>query len=244
MNIGQKFLEGSKYQNLLESPQKQGKVQPPLELNLPKECELIELPGPQSLEIPKVDLVQLIEARETRRKYLEKKLSLEELSYLLWLTQGVKQVTERPSTIRNVPSAGARHPYETYLLINAVEGLKNGLYRYVALSHKLLLVDDTVGLKERITQACLKQKQVLTSAVTFIWVAAIKRMFWRYSERAYRYVLLDAGHICQNLYLAAEAINCGVCAIAAYDDDLLNSAIKVDGKELVPLYLASLGKVK
>ncbi len=67
-------------------------------------------------------------------------------------------------------------------------------------------------------------------------------MYWRYSERSYRYLHLDAGHVCQNLYLAAEAAGCGVCAIAAFDDDLLNKALDVDGESQFAIYAASLGK--
>jgi SagB-type dehydrogenase family enzyme len=67
-------------------------------------------------------------------------------------------------------------------------------------------------------------------------------MFWRYPERGYRYLLLDAGHVCQNLYLAAEGLGCGVCAIAAYDDDAINAALELDGETLFVVYAASLGR--
>jgi len=70
----------------------------------------------------------------------------------------------------------------------------------------------------------------------------IERMSWRYPERGYRYILLDAGHVCQNLYLVAEALGCGVCAIAAYDDDLTNQVFGLDGESQFIVYLASLGK--
>jgi SagB-type dehydrogenase family enzyme len=67
-------------------------------------------------------------------------------------------------------------------------------------------------------------------------------MKWRYGERGYRYLYLDAGHVCQNLYLAAESINCGVCAIAAFSDDDMNSLLKIDGVEQYVIYLATVGK--
>jgi SagB-type dehydrogenase family enzyme len=99
-----------------------------------------------------------------------------------------------------------------------------------------------VDIRAAITHACLDQKQVETSAVTFIWAAVVKRMAWRYVERGYRYLFLDAGHVCQNLYLAAEAVGCGACAIAAYHDDLLNQALGLDGENIFAIYLASVGK--
>jgi SagB-type dehydrogenase family enzyme len=86
------------------------------------------------------------------------------------------------------------------------------------------------------------QKQILRSAVTFLWDAVAARTVWRYDQRGYRYMHLDAGHVCQNLYLAAEAIGCGVCAIAAFDDVLLNQAVNLDGQREFIIYAASLGK--
>jgi len=160
----------------------------------------------------------------------------------LWMTQGVKRFTKRPATLRPVPSAGARHAFETYLLANLVEGLAPGLYRFAASQHALVNLEMPADINEQITHACTDQNQVLTSAATFIWVAVTERMTWRYSQRGYRYLHLDAGHVCQNLYLAAEQIGCGVCAIAAFDDDLLNSTLHLDGEKLFAIYVASLGK--
>jgi SagB-type dehydrogenase family enzyme len=176
------------------------------------------------------------------RRYQEQALTQEELSFLLWTTQGVKSVTNRPVTLRTVPSAGARHAFETYLVINQVEGIKPGLYRYISLEHALLPLDMNEKIAEKVAEACLQQNQVTKSAVTFIWVAVTERMYWRYGERGYRYLHLDAGHVCQNLYLAAEAINCGVCAMAAFDDDQLNEVLHLDGQELWVIYCGALGK--
>jgi SagB-type dehydrogenase family enzyme len=141
-----------------------------------------------------------------------------------------------------VPSAGARHAFETYLLVKRVEGLEPGLYRYLAIEHTLIELDLTAELTEQIMHACLEQKQVRNSAVTFMWIAVLERMAWRYSERGYRELHKDAGHVCQNLYLAAEAVDCGACAIGAFDEEQLNRLLKLDGEQLFAIYLASLGK--
>lgn len=154
----------------------------------------------------------------------------------------MKAVTQRPATLRTVPSAGARHAFETYLLINRVDGIQPGLYRYIALEHALLAVDLAEGIAQRLTDACYYQKQVLHSAVTFFWAAALERMAWRYVERGYRYLHLDAGHVCQNLYLAAEVIRAGVCAIGAFDDETLNGLLGLDGENDFVVYAASTGK--
>lgn len=224
------------------SPQDQGLPQPPLELPLPQNAKLIDLPRAETLNIPRADLLAVINQRKTLRKYTGQPLVMDELSFLLWCTQGVKEITRRPSTLRTVPSAGARHPFETLVLANRVDGLAPGLYRFAASRHALVAQDLSMEINERITQACGGQNQIRTSAVTFLWMAVVERMTWRYPERAYRYMHLDAGHVCQNLYLAAESIGCGACAIAAFDDDALNATLGLDGDDCFVIYLASLGK--
>lgn len=241
-SIGQFFWERTKPAYVPESAQRKGLPQPPLELPYDPGAPLFHLPAVQTIQKPPMDLWQAIEQRVTLRHYSDKNLTLEELSLLLWATQGIKEFTQRPVTLRTVPSAGARHAFETYLLVNRVEGLEGGLYRYIAGEHALLEVDKDTGINERLTQACFNQHQVANSAVTFFWTAVVERMTWRYPERGYRYLLLDAGHVCQNLYLAAEALESGVCAIAAYDDDAVNQSLGLDGENLFVVYIASLGK--
>ncbi|UCF99574.1 MAG: SagB/ThcOx family dehydrogenase [Spirochaetaceae bacterium] len=240
--IGREFIKKTKYEYLDPSAQSRGRAQPPLELETHKSGDLIELPAPETLSVPPVDLRQAIERRSSVRKYSRNALTLEELSFLLWCTQGIKEVIPGSATFRTVPSAGARHALETYLLVNNVQTLYSGLYWYSALRHGLILVDDGESLADRLVTACLGQQFVAQSAVTFIWTAASYRMTWRYSERGYRYFFLDAGHVCQNLYLAAEAIESGVCAIAAFSDDGVNEFLQIDGEEQFSLYLATVGK--
>ena len=154
----------------------------------------------------------------------------------------MKKVLDDLATLRNVPSAGARHAFETYLLVNRVQGLHPGLYRFLAVKHKLVEVSLDPSLADKITEACLEQRFVNTSAVTFIWIAIPYRMVWRYGERGYRYLYIDVGHVCQNLYLAAEAIDCGVCAIAAFNDEAVNDVLGIDGKQQFVIYVATIGK--
>ncbi|MBN2501777.1 MAG: SagB/ThcOx family dehydrogenase, partial [Anaerolineales bacterium] len=198
------------------------------------------LPSPDAIH---TDLKRLIEARTSTRKYQPTSITQEELAYLLWCTQGVKEITgDNYATHRNVPSAGARHAFETFVLANRVDGLPVGVYRYLALEHKLeeyIISERIVG---ELTSACANQEMVREGAVTFFWAADIARMTWRYDQRGYRYIFLDAGHVCQNLYLTAETIGCGVCAIAAYEDDKLNTALDLDGENMFVAYLAALGK--
>ncbi|HCU57130.1 MAG TPA: nitroreductase [Anaerolineaceae bacterium] len=240
---GYQFIEETKLPNISESDQNLKKPQPPYETPLKNPRPLIGLPKPEGIDFGLYDLRKAIEERRSLRRYSDDSLSLVELSYLLWLTQGVKSIDEkRHVTWRTVPSAGCRHPFETYLSINRVEGLDPGLYRYMALEHKLAPIRLDEQFNAELAQACGGQRQVLTSAVTFIWAAVPYRTVWRYAERSYRYMYLDAGHVCQNLHLAAESINCGVCAIGYFDDDTVDALVDLTPPEMFVIYMASLGK--
>jgi len=240
--IGHQFIRQTQYKYMEQPDQQKGLPQPPLELPYDVTQRLIDLPAPDELPLEPVNLRKLIEDRSTVRNYAETPITLAELSYLLWCTQGVKGVRETHATVRTVPSAGARHAFETLLLANRVEELEPGVYRFVASLHKLVRLDLGDNLARRLAHACRNQEQVARSAATFFWVAVPYRMTYRYGERGYRYLFLDAGHVCQNLYLAAQAIGCGVCAIAAYDDEQLNATLGLDGETQFVIYLASLGK--
>ncbi len=239
---GREFMEYTRYRYLEQSDQNRGLPQPPLELPPTAGKNIVDLPNPNVVESDKIEVREAINRRVSVRSYSEKPLTLAELSYLLWCTQGVKHTSPRLTTLRTVPSAGARHCFETYVLANRVEGLRHGLYRFLAGQHKLQEVDLGPGVPEKVTKACLDQRFILSGAVTFIWTAVAYRMVWRYGERGYRYMHLDAGHVCQNLYLSAETIGCGVCAIAAFDDDALNKALDLDGVDQFAIYVGVAGK--
>jgi len=241
-STGREFMEKTKYVFIGKSDQEKGLPQPPLELPPDPGKPLIALPLPATLDIPPVDLRTAIERRRSIRAFAREPLSLAELSFLLWCTQGVQQTTGSYWTMRTVPSAGSRHAFETYPLINNVEGLEPGLYRFLASFHGLQQVDMDPTIAQQITSACFDQQFLLRNNVTFIWTAVPYRMTWRYGERGYRDLHLDAGHVCQNLYLAAEAVGCGVCAVAAFEDDLMNGILGIDGDDQFVIYLAAVGK--
>jgi len=239
---GQTFIRESSYRKMPVSAQKQGQPQPPLELPYPEGAALIPLPDPDGLILTEISLREAIDRRRTVRKYGEAPITFEELSYLLWATQGVKAVTALPTTLRTVPSAGARHAIETFLVIKRVMGLERGLYRYIALHHALLELDSSAVHCDEILRAFVQQDHILKAAATLIWAAVPARMEFRHPVRGYRYLFLDAGHICQNLYLAAEMVNCGVCALGVFDDDVLNPLLGLDGQTIFAVYAAALGR--
>ncbi len=237
------FMHASAPEHCLLQPEEMKQLpKPSPELPVPEGARRIALPKPAELHIPPVDLRTALENRQSVRKYSDQPLNLEELAFLLWCTQGIKTIDDKASFRRMVPSAGARHAFETYLLINRVEGVEPGLYRYLASEHCLIEMDRSPDLPERLVNACEAQSKIKFSAVSFFWAAVPFRMTWRFCERGYRYLFLDAGHVCQNLYLAAEAVDCGVCAVAAYNDEQLNNTLKLDGENQFIIYVATLGK--
>ena len=228
----------------VESDQQLKKVQPPLTKGYDEKGTIIDLPKVNENVLVKTNILDIINNRRSERSYTDENISLEELSFLLWSTQGVKEIKgDNYATMRTVPSAGARHPFETYLAVNKVEGLKKGVYRYLPLTHQLLLVFEEENLEEKISELTLGQKFAGNCAVTFIWSAIPYRGEWRYSLVSHKPMLLDAGHVCQNLYLACGAINCGTCAIAAYDQESFDSYLKLDGEDEFVVYVAPVGKL-
>jgi SagB-type dehydrogenase family enzyme len=226
----------------LETDQRKELTPLPVQKPYPEDATVVDLIPLQAFSVGKMPLIEAMERRRSHRKYREEALTLEELSFLLWATQGVRKVfPKRQASLRTVPSGGARHPFETYLLVNRVEGVAPGLYRYLPLEHKICFVRADRGLVQEVHEACLDQ-YVEKSAVVFVWTAIPYRTEWRYDILAHKIIALDAGHVCQNLYLAAEAIGAGACAIGAYDQEKLDRALQVDGQDEFAVYVATLGK--
>lgn len=197
-----------------------------------------------------IRLSELLSERVSRRTYADRELTLKELSFLLWASQGIRRFTgENPRiTFRTVPSAGSRHPLETYLFINRVEGLPAGLYHYLPAQNQLECLDSDHEFVDDLTRALCGQHFAAAAPVVFVWSAVPYRTEWRYGLKAAKYILLDAGHVCENLYLACEAIGCGTCAIGAYDqeclDELLGFLPGPSGEKdyECAVYVASVGK--
>ena len=224
----------------------QGKKIPPpaVQKPYPQDAALIDLVPAEELTVGGMPLIEAIKRRRSHRQFTAEPLTLEDLSFLLWSTQGISRVIHNGQTVlRTVPSGGARHPFETYLLINRVNGLQPGLYRYLSLEHQLCFLKADEGLKESVHDASNDQ-YVLGSAVVFIWTAIPYRSEWRYSLLAHKMIAQDSGHVCQNLYLACESIGAGTCALGAYNQGKMDAVLGVDGEEEFTIYMAPVGRIK
>ena len=242
---GPDYMKHSTHAAMGPSPHQQGQPPPPAAWLIDPAAPRVGLTAPDRLAVPPIDLREAVEGRRSVRRYGPGPLSLDELAWLLWATQGVQRVIERAEVdqvLRTVPSAGARHPFETLLLARRIEGLAPDLYQYVAIDHELARIGGGDAIGPRMAELCMGQQFTADAPMVFIWVAVAARSAWRYHERAWRYMHLDAGHVCQNLYLAAESVGAGCCAIAKFDDERLNEALGLDGAERFVIYMATLGK--
>ncbi len=243
---GRRFLQAWRWEQArtFQTDQMKGVPHPPLQKPVAEGTPLVELVPPEQFSFAGPSVVEAIARRRSRRAYAPHPLRLEELSFLLWATQGVQRILrDGVASLRTVPSAGARHPFETYLVVLRVEGLEVGIYRYLPLDHKLAFLGVREHLADRVVEACLGQKFVGEAAVVFAWAAIPYRTEWRYSVLSHKVIAIDAGHICQNLYLACEAIDAGTCGVAAYDQAKADALFGLDGQEEFVVYFAPVGKL-
>ena len=221
---------------------------PPPEKNT-GERPLIPLPDPLTAEPVKASVTKCLLDRRSSRRFDGSPLSLRELSYLLWATQGIRP-DERGAngqsghTVRRtVPSAGSRHPFETYLIVRNVTGLREGIYRYVGSANALAAIAGPVP-EEAVTEAACGQVFCAKAPVLFLWSVIPYRTEWRYgTEHSCKAVLLDAGHVGQNLHTACEALGLGTCMIGAYFQESADALLKLDGKEEMTVYMAPVGGI-
>jgi len=204
-----------------------------------------EYPSAEKTRLPSYDAAGLttlndcLLSRKSVRDFSPEPLSLRQISYLLWASTGIQR-REDGYAFRTSPSAGALYPVETYLVANNIEQLAKGVYHYSVKDHSL------EGLKagefgDIAASSALDQKMCARAQVVFIWTAIFQRSKWKYGQRAYRYVYLDAGHIAAHLSLAAVSLGLGSCQIAALYDDEVNSLLGVDGSDESVLYMTALG---
>lgn len=188
-----------------------------------------------------LDTLAAIEQRRSIRDYAAPPMTLEELSTLLYSTDGIN-LTRGGVQLRASPSAGALYPIETYVLVHNVEDLELGLYHYALQAHALARLRSG-DLRQESVRLGVLQGFLGEAHVVIVLTAVFQRLRWRYRRRSYRYALLEAGHIGQNVYLASTAMGFGACAVGAFLDGGLNELLGVDGREEAALYMLPVGRI-
>lgn len=234
---GDRFQEETKYRRgRMEGSGPESAAEPELYREYP-DAPRVELPKPR--ELAEAPLHELLLRRRSVRDFAATELTLGQVGCLLWASGGVQR-REHGYEFRTAPSAGALYPIETYVVANRVAGLASGVYHYSVRRHRLEeLRRGDCG--DALAAAALGQEMCADAAVTFIWTAVFQRSRAKYGQRAYRYVYLDAGHVAQNLALAAVALGLGSCQIGALYDDEVNELVGVDGREESVVYMSAVG---
>lgn len=186
-----------------------------------------------------VCLDETLRKRRSVRSFRQEPMSKEQISYLLWASTGIQRA-EGGYEFRTAPSAGALYPIETYVIANNVDALEQGLYHYSVKPHRLEQLEKG-DLRRAIAGAALGQSMCAEAAAVFVWSAVFDRCKWKYGQRAYRYIYLDAGHIAENLALAAVSLGLGSCEIGALYDNQVNGILDIDGIDEGVICMAVVG---
>ena len=245
INAGRKFMKSfstSPYDDFV-SDQQLKLPQPPL-VKAAMRDQTLQLPRNfKDLDMEQ-DFISLLKGRKSSRVYTGKQVRLLQLSFLLWATQGIKEVRGKAyATLRTVPSGGARHGFETYLLVQNVESLQPGAYHYLPMGHQLEFLCTVSDLQDAISVSLEGQSWASKASLIFYWSFVPYRCEWRYGIWAHRPALIDAGHVAQNLYLACTALELGTCAIAALDMSVSDSLFGLDGEEEFMVYASPVGTI-
>lgn len=243
-NVGKEFIEGTRYPDYSTVDLVLRVPEPLHELPVKKGQKTIKLPNPKKFKIIDFPVRKAIEDHEPVGFFSRSSMSLKDLSYLLWCTQGFKKTVAETIQLRNVPSSGSRYPLETYFVASDVEGLGTGLYRYLPKSHSIVEERIDSGLILEISTASMNFKIMTRAAVTFLWVAVPYRSIWALGNRGYRSILIEAGHTCQNLILSAANLGYKVFPTDMFHDDLITKLADLDPETQWPVYLAAVGSVE
>ncbi len=201
-------------------------------------AERIQLPSPSQGE--EKNLWEILNKRRSQRRFSENEtVSLQNTTDLLWAAQGITY-KESKIALRTAPSAGALYPVETYVLASRVQGVPMGVYHLHITDFCLEKVAPLENPAD-LASIALGQSFCSRAPLVFVFTAVFRRNMHKYGHRGLRYILMDVGHICQNLLLAATALGLKSCPVAAFFDDPLNNLLNIDGDEESSLYMVPAG---
>ena len=223
----------------------QSKGVPPPPFGRPAKGELIALPpfeGAQTVPL----YMDLLDRRRSKRKFAETPMTQAQLAFMLWSAQGIQAPRDKVATLRPAPSGGARHPFETYIVIRAVDGLAPGLYRYLPaenMGEKRCSIERFGELPdaEKISAMLMEQSWAAKAPIVLFYSCVPYKGEWRYAELSHRVMLIDLGHVGQNAMLSAAALGLGSCCMAAYNQQLCDEALGFDGLDEYTVYAVAVG---
>jgi SagB-type dehydrogenase family enzyme len=236
MSIGERFHQETGYsdQGYKSDKLKWGKSVP-LYKKYPK-ARRVKLPKPA---FSGKTVEQAIRQRRSHRQFTDKALTLQELVQLLVSADGL---TDKNEQLRAAPSGGALYPVELYIAVHNVEGVEPGLYHFHVSDTSLELIK-AGDFADSLHIASNEQETVGASPITIIMTARFDRSTKKYADRGYRYIYMESGSICQNIYLQATSMKMGTVAVGAFNDDALNKLLELDGRSEAALMMMPVGRV-
>jgi SagB-type dehydrogenase family enzyme len=205
---------------------------------------VIALP-PISVEREQLSVREVISTRRTRRTFALDSVTLQEISSILQLSYGITGQVRTPGggiqTLRAAPSAGALYPAEMYVAARDVAGLEAGIYHYDVHGTNLALLH-TGDVSKRLTDICCGQPYAEAAAFTVLISGVVQRTTRKYGDRGYRYVLMDIGHLGQNLYLSCTALDLSIVTTCAFYDDDAAQLLRIDGCDESVFYVGFVGR--
>jgi SagB-type dehydrogenase family enzyme len=205
----------------------------------------IKLPAIESIPQNGRTFDDVISSRRSLRDFANRELTLNELSQILHQSYGV--TGESPASrgfrqnFRSAPSAGALYPAEIYIAVRKVAGVEPGIYHYNVPNHEIELMipgDPT----EQVSEVCCRQEYVRQASIVVLISGVLTRTKLKYGERGYRYVLLDIGHLGQNIYLSCASLELAIMTTCGFFDDEANKLLRIDGVDETAMYVAFVGK--
>jgi SagB-type dehydrogenase family enzyme len=194
--------------------------------------------------LPETSLKDAIESRLSCRKFASDPLTSVQLATVLKAAYGVQgrlYLGDSEFLERTVPSGGGLYPLELYLLVQHVADLEPGIYHYSVLQHALEQIEVLQLPRPLVSRLFMGQPYAAAASVIIVFTAVIERSLWKYRNRGYRYILMEAGHAAQNVNLVASALELGSLNLGGFFDSELADLLSLDIDAEVPLYGIAVG---
>lgn len=200
------------------------------------------------VKLPKVfpkqetSLSDVLENRRSSRIFSGTPILLKDLSYLLLYSSGIITIGSNvDDSRRSYPSAGARYPLEVYpLILREGYGINAGLYHYNVKEHLLEVILEK-DLKQWLLESTGNFKPIIKASAVFIITGVLDRTRVKYGDRGYRYVLMEAGHMAQNILLLATNLGMASLAVGGYIDSKITEVLNLELVKEIPLYMIAVG---
>jgi SagB-type dehydrogenase family enzyme len=192
------------------------------------------LPSPNTIHDPNSSLLKVLDERESIRKYGNRHVSVNDLSYLLYHSARIKEIfrsEEGTLTKRPYPSGGARYPLEIYVVNNNISGIQRGIHHYDPLKHKLNLINKNNIFQKRFNKFIMDVQHPLMSRepdALFIITAVFARSMWKYEKLGLSLILSDLGCLYQTMYLVATEMKLAPCPIGKTEEEIVKKWLNLN----------------